>query len=374
MRVAIFGVGQLARMLSQAAETLNIECVFIRTEHESTQPVDGLGEVINLDAYRDARGELDVAAFYDGLGKPQVITVEKEDVPIAVLNALSAFCPVHPNPEAVEVTQHRGREKNCLKALSIPTTRFYLAYEASALVDGADEVGYPIFVKSLESGYDGKHQWYVTKESDLEAVKNDFPDGGVVLEAKVDFQREVSFIAARSRGGDIRFYPATENRHEGGVLLTSVAPAPNLSDAFIEKGQRYIKTLLEHWQYVGVLAMECFVAGDELLVNELAPRVHNSGHWTMLPGVTSQFENHMRAICDLALGEADIQGHFGMVNILGHYDHEQHQSLLAEKSAEFHWYQKTPKPRRKVGHINLFNVSEAQLLADMSSIEKSIYD
>ena len=373
MRIAIFGVGQLARMMAQAAESLDFECVFVRVENESTDCVDGLGKTVDLSEFVTSDNGVDVDRFYRALDKPDVVTVEKEDVPVPLLIALQSFCAVYPCPEAVALTQDRGKEKNLLRELSIPTTPFFVVNQSDELMPGVGKLGYPVFIKSLRSGYDGKQQWFVSDDLGLREVQQNFPDGGVILEAKVDFLREVSLIAVRNPQGEIQFYPAAENKHEQGVLITSIAPAKDFDTVLESRGKEYLKRLLEHWDYVGALAMECFVTTEGLLVNELAPRVHNSGHWTMQPDVTSQFENHLRAITGTPFGSTEPKAVYGMVNILGHYQPLQHQNVLEELNCDLHWYEKTPKPRRKMGHINIQRPDYKSLEADLLKLESSVY-
>ena len=367
MRVAIFGTGQLARMMAQAAEPLGISCCFIRMEGESTVCVDGLGDLVTLEEHGDA------AALFAAMGQPQVVTVEKEAVPVAVLRELQAYCPVHPNPDAIEVIQHRGREKSFLTDLGIATTGFAIVEAPEQLAPQAAQLRMPLIAKSMTSGYDGKHQWKIREQADLASLAEVFPEGGVILEEMVTFTREVSFIAARNTAGELRFYPGVENLHLEGILATSLAPAPNLSDAMVAEAQDWLSRLMQAWNYVGVLTMECFDTEQGLLVNELAPRVHNSGHWTMQPGIASQFENHIRAVSGMVLGETRGTGYYGMVNILGPFNQERHQSLIDAIQGDVHWYQKSPKPRRKVGHINTRNDSQACLKQDLEKMLQALY-
>ena len=367
MRVAIFGVGQLARMMAQVAEPLGITCCFISHRGESTAPVDGLGDIVTFEDYPDP------ADLYSALGKPAVITVEKEAVPVAELRSMQAFCPVHPNPDAIEITQHRGREKQFLADHGIDTTRFAIVNEPESLQALAAPLQRPLFAKSMTSGYDGKHQWQIRTDQDLEELAGIFPEGGVILEEGVSFRREVSFLAVHNTAGDIRFYPGVENLHREGILVRSQAPAPNLSDALESTARDWLQRLMDAWDYVGVLTMECFETDKGLLVNELAPRVHNSGHWTMQPGIASQFENHIRGVAGLELGSTEATENFGMVNVLGAFDTEQHSQLLDDTGAEFHWYQKTPQPRRKLGHINCRHQSQAELEQHLDRILAALY-
>ena len=372
MRLALFGVGQLARMMAQAARTLDIDCVFIRMGSESTQCIDGLGDVVLLDSYCDDKGNYQTAELYEALGKPQCVTVEKENVPVEALIALQDYCNVHPCPSAIEATQHRGKEKQLLEKLQIPTTKFAIVHKPSDLLAGAEKVGYPLFAKSLVNGYDGKNQWQIRNDEELSQLEPQFPAGGVVLEARVNFQREISFIGVRDHNGNFECYPVVENRHEEGVLIASIAPAQEVAKDLVAQGETYLRKLMTHWQYVGVLAMECFLTDTDLLINELAPRVHNSGHWTLQAGVNSQFENHVRAVCGLPLASTAVTGYLGMVNILGYFQ-EQQQSQLSTLDVDLYLYQKTSKPRRKIGHVALKNSNYQELTKALKEVELVIY-
>ncbi|MDX1695472.1 MAG: 5-(carboxyamino)imidazole ribonucleotide synthase [Ketobacteraceae bacterium] len=366
MRVAVFGVGQLARMMAQAAPE-DVTFSFIRMQGESTACVEGLGDIITLEEHQNA------AALYEALGRPAVVTVEKEAVPVDSLRALQAYCAVHPSPDAVEVTQHRGREKQFLSDHQIGTTRFAVVDAAGQLKDAAAGLARPLFAKSMTSGYDGKNQWLIKTDQDLEALAGAFPDGGVILEEMVSFTREVSFIAVRNTAGDIRFYPGVENLHRGGILVKSVAPAKDLSNGVRDTAQSWLRRLLETWDYVGVLTMECFETDQGLLVNELAPRVHNSGHWTMQSGITSQFANHILAILGRPLGNTQVKEHYGMVNILGEFSEAEHRELLSQTRADLHWYNKSAKPKRKLGHLNCHDASRKALEMRLNRLLEALH-
>ncbi len=368
MRVAIFGTGQLARMLAQAAAALNVSYCFIRSNNESIEAVDGMGDIICVDDYTSAED------LYTALGNPDVVTVEKEDVPVPLLQQLQIFSSVHPNPESVACTQNRAKEKLLLKEQGFATAPFYIAYEISDVLKGAREIGFPLVIKSLKQGYDGKNQWHINTEEELLAWQKKFPDGGVILEAKINFIKEISFVAVRSVNGNVKFYPVTENHHENGILVTSFAPEQSISKELIEKSKLKMTNLLEYWQYVGVLAMECFILEDDILVNELAPRVHNSGHWTLQKGLTSQFENHIRAITGKKLGSTECEHYSGMVNILGDFDQARWEKSMKGIPHQVYWYQKLPKPGRKTGHINLQNNDFDQLIKDVKLIRDTLYE
>lgn len=380
MRIAVVGGGQLARMMALDGLRLGIQFSFLVEADESTQCVDGLGEKVVWDL-----GELlndgSATAFrelFNALGRPQVVTVEKEAVPVDLLRGLEPLTQVHPCPEAVYQTQHRAREKQLLSRLGIPTANFKVATTFAEVRAAHDAFGLPLFIKAVESGYDGKNQWQLHSLADLESFERESPAGPWVVEQHVRFDREASLIGARSASGETVFYPLTENLHRKGILIRSLAPAPNISPETERNARDYMERLFSEMNYVGVLAMECFLCGDELLVNELAPRVHNSGHWSMDAGICSQFESHVRAIMDWPLGNTQPTGPKGMVNILGSRDLSKHQPrhpgpAWLGGSSTFHWYNKTDRPGRKLGHINFAHQDLDQLQAEMAAQDEQLY-
>ena len=320
---------------------------FLAQGQEETRCVQGLGPVVRrVPTHRAAQ-------LYEALGKPDIITVEKESVDTQLLRALKYFCTVSPDPDAIEITQHRAREKAFVQSLGFDVAPFVHCDSVAELPAAIATLSYPVIVKACELGYDGQAQWRLNEAEDLAAFLSqqarlrDF-----VVEKKIAFDREISLIAARSSRGEFKAYPVTENTHQNGILSVSIAPAQALSDALEAHVHEMSKRLMEAMQYVGVLAIECFVVGEKILINELAPRVHNSGHWTQNGAATSQFENHLRAIGGLPLGETDLHGHAAMVNLLGHAPS---QSSLLGADRHVHLYNKTPRAGRKMGHINLLN-------------------
>ena len=234
-----------------------------------------------------------------------------------------------------------------------------------------NHVGYPAFVKSCEQGYDGQNQWHLRDDAALDALAAKMPTlPPLVVEGAVHFDRELSLIAARSVSGDIALYPLAENRHREGILLTSEVPAPNVSETTLEQATQIAHTLLENWSYVGVLSIELFDEDGKLRVNELAPRVHNSGHWSQDAGVTSQFSNHIRAITDCRPGTTQLADYAGMVNLLGRSaDH----ALLNAGDVSLHWYSKSIRSRRKVGHLNVQAKDREQLQQRLAELETALY-
>ncbi|WP_020209558.1 5-(carboxyamino)imidazole ribonucleotide synthase [Gilvimarinus chinensis] len=372
MHVAILGCGQLARMMALAGIPMGMSFSFLSENNEDTAPVTGLGNIIAVEDYSTAD------ALFKAAGEPDVVTVEREQCSLEPLTKLAEHCSVHPNPTAIYHCQNRRREKQLLIDCEVSHTPFVSVGAAEDLQTAVTELGFPMVLKHTEQGYDGKAQWRLYNDEDVKKfIKNAHfepqSDGAVpyVAEPFMKFDREVSFIAARARNGEVRFYPATENVHDNGILLHSVSPAPNLSQALTELGQSSIQRILEKLDYVGVLAMECFVTKDELWVNELAPRVHNSGHWTMHCGVASQFQNHMRAIAGWPLGATQLKGAAGMLNLLGV---ELNQMSQLKDNAALDWYNKSVRPGRKLGHLVITDDTSEAVQARVLSLKDQVYD
>ncbi len=365
MHIAIIGCGQLARMMALAGWPMGLRFSFLAEAGENSDCVAGLGAVVERSPAVTAE------ALYEALGRPDVVTVEREQVDTELLRSLRPWCPVYPDPDAIAVCQHRGREKAFLQSRGIALAPFRRVNSADTLCAAVAELGYPVFVKSCEQGYDGQNQWRLTSDNDRDALIAQlecWPE--LVVEAQVAFSRELSIIAVRSASGTEACYPLTENRHQGGILVSSQAPAPALTPALEQQARELAERLLQHWDYVGVLAIECFVVGDQLLVNELAPRVHNSGHWTQVAGVCSQFENHLRAICGRGLGPTQPLAHAAMLNLLGQLppDH-----LAGSGEIQLHLYNKQLKPRRKIGHLNLQDPDPQRLQQRLATLEAAVY-
>lgn len=360
-RVGIVGCGQLAQMMAQEARPLGIEFSFLAEGGENTVCVEGLGTIVHI------TDDADIESLYRAMGEPEVITAEREGVSAELLRALEKFCPVYPRPDAFEKTQHRLREKTAITAAGLPVAPFLPANNYDEICAAVKQLGYPSFIKSCEHGYDGKNQWRVNSDDDLAAIANDVPASEYVVEKGIHFSREVSLIGARTADGKVVTYPLAENDHYNGTLLVSTAPAPHVSEELQHTAETYLATLMNAWDYVGVLAMECFVTDDGLLINELAPRVHNSGHWTLAGAKTSQFANHVRAILGMDLGDTAAARPAVMINMLG----------VDEKPAlpnEGVWsYGKELRPGRKMGHVILVDDSQEALAARIDSMLEELY-
>lgn len=359
MRIAIVGCGQLARMLALAGWPMGMRFSFLAEANEDTCCVDGLGEITRLQT------GLTPLEIYTALGHPDVVTVEKEAVDVGLLRELQQFCTVAPSPEILHTTQNRARQKTFLHDIGIPTAPFLPIVSKEDLFKATDALGYPLIIKSSENGYDGQQQWHIHNETETHA----FIDSSVaitdsVVERKLLFEREVSLIVARNAHGEVAIYSPTENTHHHGTLSVSVSPTQNLNEAITSQLFQLVDTLMENWQYVGVLAIECFVVEGQIIVNELAPRVHNSGHWTQDGAATSQFENHLRAICGISLGSTGNLGHTAMINLLGCTAPEK---LASHPHAHVHLYNKTLRSGRKMGHINLLYQDSSELSSNLNS-------
>jgi 5-(carboxyamino)imidazole ribonucleotide synthase len=338
MRVGIIGAGQLGQMLGFAARDLDIECCFL--DPSSSPPAAVCGEVIQRPFDDDAA--LDALA-----GSCDIITYEFENVPVDALRRIQEIVPVYPPVDALQQAQDRLFEKQLFDSLAIPLPAYHAIASAEDCAAAADTLGLPMVVKTRRFGYDGKGQFVVRNADDISAAWLELGAQALIAEEWVAFDREVSAIGVRNAAGDIRNYELTQNVHRDGILRTSRTPvdAPQLQ----EKASAYMCMLLERLEYVGVLALELFVRGDQLLANEFAPRVHNSGHWSIEGAATSQFENHLRAVAGLPLGPTTSLGHAGMVNLIG----EIPESVRKLCIGYLHDYGKTPRADRKLGHVTV---------------------
>lgn len=348
--IGILGGGQLGRMLSQAASRLGFNVVILDPEENSPAGRVSQGQIV---------AEYDDPTALMVLGRTcQAVTFEFENVPAAsVERLLQGGAAVSPGPRALAVAQDRVEEKTFLNGVGAPTVAFAPVDSLDDLLAALERLGAPALLKTRREGYDGKGQVWVRSAkmaADAWAAVGERP---AILEARADFVRELSVIAARGRDGRIAVYPLGENIHKGGVLKTTVAPA--VVDAKTEKRARSIaKAVLEGLDYVGVLGVELFDLGPDfkgggrLLVNEIAPRVHNTGHWTQDGCVCDQFEQHVRAIAGWPLGPTKAHARVEMTNLLGD-EVEQWKTLAPRADARLHLYGKAEaRPGRKMGHVN----------------------
>ncbi|MEZ4423635.1 MAG: 5-(carboxyamino)imidazole ribonucleotide synthase [Gemmatimonadota bacterium] len=342
MRVGVLGGGQLGRMLALAGRPLGLTFRFF--EAAARPPVSELGEIVRA-SWED---EPALDAFAEGL---DVVTYEFENVPVHAARRLAERVPVRPTPDALAFAQDRVKEKQGLEAVDVPVAPWHPVDSAEDLSEAARALGLPVLLKTRRMGYDGKGQSALRAHGDVHSVWESLGGRPCIAERVVPFDRELSIVAVRALDGNVAFYPLVENHHEDGILRRTLAPAPGVTPALEETAQGYARALLERLDYVGVLAIELFQVGDTLLANEVAPRVHNSGHWSQDGAVTSQFENHLRAVTGLPLGSTALSApRTVMTNLIGTLGDV--RTVLAEAGAHLHLYDKTPRPGRKLGHVN----------------------
>jgi len=350
VKVGVLGGGQLARMLAQAGRPLGVECRLLSPDpHACATP---FGEHLCV-AYDDPDGQRRLAEWAD------VLTYEFENVPVSAVESLERLRPVYPSWLALAASQDRLVEKCRFLALGLATAEFRPVETLSDLHSAAADIGMPAILKSRVQGYDGKGQALVRHPAELHTAWDTVGQVPSILEAVVPFERELSIIAARARTGETVFYPVSENHHRQGVLRLSLSRAGDVMQA---EAEAMITRLLCDLDYVGVLTLELFQVGNQLLANEMAPRVHNSGHWTIEAAPTSQFENHLRAICGWPLGPTTPIRQAAMVNLVGDLPREAH--IRAVTGATPHFYGKAARPGRKVGHVTLTSAPEESQLFD----------
>jgi 5-(carboxyamino)imidazole ribonucleotide synthase len=318
------------------------------------------------DSVAAATGELLVADYTDAealaqLGRADVVTFEFENVPVSAVKELESRATVHPGSRALEIAQDRLNEKTCFRSLGIATPPFEPVDSLDELFAALGRVGYPAVLKTRRLGYDGKGQAVLRTEAEAHAAFESLGSAPLILEGFVRFQRELSIVAVRSSSGEVATYPVVQNHHEGGILRKTLAPAPDVRDALQRAAREHIEKLLGHLDYVGVLALELFDCDGQLLANEIAPRVHNTGHYSIEGARTSQFENHLRAILGLPLGSTEIPEPCAMLNLIG--TEPDAAAVLAVPDAHLHWYGKEPRPGRKVGHVTV-RAPDRQTLAE----------
>ena len=347
MKVGIIGAGQLGRMLGEAGHPLGVQCRFLDPSEAPCAATTG--EVVGA-AFDDAEALAALAAWAD------VITYEFENVPVDAVRGLSV--PVYPPPAALEVAQDRLAEKRFFQDHKVPVAPFAPVSSEAELAAAMVALGLPSILKTRRMGYDGKGQFVINDEGQGLGAWRALGEGPCILEKVVPFDRELSILSARRPSGEIVCWPLVENRHAGGILQWSEAPAAVGDD--VQAEARSIATrVLEALDYVGVLAIELFDLGGHLFANEMAPRVHNSGHWSIEGSVTSQFENHLRAVLDLPLGDTAMAAPSGMLNLIGE-EPPLHQ-LLSVPGARVHRYGKSPRPGRKLGHVSVIGSSPAEV-------------
>jgi 5-(carboxyamino)imidazole ribonucleotide synthase len=337
-------------MLARAGDPLGIRCRFLDPSPDA--PAGRAGELV-VGAYDDP---VALGRLADGL---ELVTYEFENVPVGAARRLAERVTVLPPPRALEIAQDRVAEKQFFESVDIPVPRWRPVASLADLHRAVAELGCPTVLKTRRLGYDGKGQAVIRMPDDAERAWAQLGSVPLVLEAVVRFDRELSILAVRGRDGATLCYPLVENLHVGGILRRSLGPAPGVSSGLQDRAESYARRVVDTLDYVGVLAIELFQVGDRLLANEMAPRVHNSGHWTIEGAETSQFENHLRAVAGLPLGPTVLRGASAMLNLIGAMPDR--DAVLAIPGAHLHLYGKAPRPGRKLGHVTLRADTAAEL-------------
>lgn len=365
MSIGIIGAGQLGRMMALAGYPLGQRFTFLDKSEETPGAQVGdivLGDFMQADDIRRLASQV------------ELLTYDVENVPVEALREAAGDTPVHPAPAILEAAQDRLHEKAAFARHGIETAPHQAVDSRDGLVAAIDELGLPAMLKRRRMGYDGRGQMLIREEADIDRAWEHLSGAPLILEGFVDFDREISLIGVRNRSGDTRFYPLTENDHEDGILRQSVAPATGASELQAE-AERHLADLMEAHGYAGVLTVEYFEKNGRLIANEMAPRVHNSGHWTIEGAATSQFENHLRGILDLPLGSTAPRGHAAMINCLGRMPAL--EPVIRFDDTHYHDYGKGPRPRRKLGHITIvrddrdaLNETVSELIQIVKAAEK----
>ena len=373
MTIGILGGGQLGYMLALAGYPLGLHFRFLDPSPEA--PVGRI-------AARITAQFTDRAALKKFAAGLELVTYEFENVPVEAARFLAERVPVLPPPAALQAAQDRLNEKHLFQKLGIATTEFAAVCDRDGLDAAVSLIGLPAVLKTCRMGYDGKGQWILRGPEDVLTAKNELPSANAaarprkgevgyqtapfLLERLVPFTRELSILAVRGRTGETVVYPLVENHHRGGILRLSLAPAPQLERTLQHAAEDAARRVCDALQYVGVLAIEFFEHEGRLLANEMAPRVHNSGHWTIEGAVTSQFENHLRAVVGLPLGSTSAIGSSAMLNLIG--DVPDSAEVLTVRDAHLHLYGKSARAGRKLGHVTLRAASPEQLASRLGEL------
>lgn len=350
MRVLVYGSGQLAQMMYLAAAPLGV----------IVSAVDVVTETVVNPVSKKATG----VPLHRAIAESNAITVEFEHVPEHLLLEADKSGKLYPNVASILAGADRVREKALLVKNNIPNCEYLIIDHVDQLDGVVERLGEKVIFKASRDGYDGYGQWRMSSVSDLVNLRKDFAlldlkKVPIIAEKMMQFDREISLVGARSQDGQIACFSLAENLHHEGQLHVSVAPITQLTEALQKKANDIFERLATAMDYVGVLAVELFQCGDELYVNEIAPRVHNSGHWTQQGCSTSQFEQHIRAVLNLPLGSTELIGVSAMVNIIGCTAFS--RDLIGIPDVHLHWYGKEVRKKRKMGHINVVAKSHASL-------------
>jgi 5-(carboxyamino)imidazole ribonucleotide synthase len=358
-RVGIVGAGQLGRMLALAGYPIGVRCLFLDRSNDTP------GAQVAPSLIGDLEDPTQLAEL---ASRSDVVTFDWENISGGVLEPLEKITRVRPPRAALEASQDRLAEKALFTRLKIPVAAHAAVGSLAQLNQAAKKIGLPGVLKTRRLGYDGKGQFVLRAPADVERAWAAIGGADLIYEKFQNFSREVSLIGARSAAGRSVFYPLSANTHGGGILRYSVAP---FTHAPLERSARiYLQRLMNALDYIGVLTIEFFVVKGRLVANEMAPRVHNSGHWTIEGCVTSQFENHLRAVCDMPLGSTRALGPTAMINFLGVMPLR--ERLLAIDGLAYHDYGKAPRPGRKLGHCTILKRSAKERDAALANTLKLI--
>jgi 5-(carboxyamino)imidazole ribonucleotide synthase len=340
MTIGIVGAGQLGRMMALAGYPLGFDFLFL--DRDARTPGGQVAPILTGElADRTLLGQLSQRC--------DVLTFDWENIPVEALDGLPGKARIAPPLRALAAAQDRLSEKRTFELLGIPTTRYAAVDSRQSLEIAVKSIGLPGVLKTRRMGYDGKGQSVLRGPADIDRAWEALGGAPLLYENLVAFDGEVSVIAVRGLDGDIAFYPLNLNVHREGILRLTRAPYGNAG--ITRQAQRAARRVLQHFKYVGVLTIEFFVKRGRLVANEMAPRVHNSGHWTIEGADTSQFENHVRAIAGLPLGSTKARGHSAMINLVG--EMPTRDALLAQAGVHWHDYGKSPRPGRKLGHVTI---------------------
>jgi 5-(carboxyamino)imidazole ribonucleotide synthase len=355
--VGVLGGGQLGRMIALAGYTLGQRFVFLDPGAESSA-----GHVGNLrvGAYDDEERLSELAR------KSDVVTYEFENVPVGSARFLNELVSVYPPPRALEVSQDRLDEKKFLASLGVPTAPFAAVATREELDAAVARIGLPVVIKTRRFGYDGKGQMVLREPADVARAWEALGAASLIVEGLIPFEREMSILAVRGKTGETRFYPLVENEHRDGILRVSIPKSDAWTPELQALAEGYAANVLAELDYVGVLAIECFLTNGTLIANEMAPRVHNSGHWTIEGAETSQFENHVRAITGMPLGSTRMIGCSAMINAIGKLPPR--ERVLMVEGAHLHAYGKDASPGRKLGHVTIRATSRDELARKLEEL------
>lgn len=347
MKIGILGAGQLGRMLAISGYPLNHQFGFLG--NSDNEPSSLLGNMFI--------GKKNIKSLIDFA---DIVTYESENTDITIVKKISQKTTVYPSEKSLFISQHRGREKSLFEQLNIPCAPYKIVNSEQDLIDAVNIIGLPAILKTTTEGYDGKNQFLIHNTSQISKIWEKMSDAESILESFVNFKRELSLIAVRDTNNHYKYYPLVENTHYNGILRLTIAPAQAVSPEIQKIAEHYMQSLLNEMDHVGVLTIELFETEHGLIINEMAPRVHNSGHWSIDGANTSQFENHIRAIANMPLGDTTPTHLFSaMINIIGKIGDT--DIVLNMPNTHLHLYDKEERIDRKLGHINITADSEQEL-------------